>query len=122
MVLDVRGPIHRLRRWARGGVGKVRRYYLSHFDHEYMERMKAMREGDCHRCGYCCRIFFQCPHLDGENHCTIYDRRYLQCRTFPIDHRDLSELAGICGYQFNPSAAALVRRQMAEGVHPPREA
>lgn len=110
----MRDTLHRFRRWSRGGVGKLRRFYLSHFDREFIERMQAMRAGDCHRCGYCCRIFFKCPHLDGQNHCSIYDKRYLQCRSFPVDERDLRELKGICGYSFKPDTSRAVRFVLAE--------
>ena len=111
MPVLARKKLHSFRRWTRGGIGKLRRFYQSHFDKEYLSRMHAMREGDCHRCGYCCRIFFKCPHLSGENHCTIYDKRYLQCRDFPMHPDDLKELKGICGFTFKPDAVERVKRE-----------
>src|SRR3990167_6735270 len=77
----MRAPRHAVR----DGWSKVRRFYITNYRPDYVDRIKAMREGDCARCGMCCRILFRCPHLDGENQCTIYESRYQQCRTFPID-------------------------------------
>jgi len=42
----------------------------------------------------------RCPHLENDNHCLIYGRHYRQCNDFPIDHRDLRYLEGVCGFYF----------------------
>jgi len=82
------------------GYGKLRRFFLSRFRPGYVERMRAQRKGACVRCGSCCSIMFRCPHLEKVNHCSIYGRHYLQCNHFPIDHRDLRYLEGVCGFYF----------------------
>ena len=42
--------------------------------------------------------------LTGQRLCRIYNKRRLEmCRTFPIDQRDIDEVAlfgGTCGYRF----------------------
>ena len=80
--------------------GKVRRFYLSHFVPGYVEKQLKLRRGECRRCGACCTLLFRCPHLRGANECGTYQRRYLQCRLFPIDERDLAEVEGRCGFWF----------------------
>jgi len=86
--------------WLAEGWGKVRRFYLCHFRKGYVERMRALRRGECRRCGECCTIMFRCPHLEGRNECTVYERRALQCRMFPIDERDLRGRFSSCGFYF----------------------
>ena len=80
--------------------GKLRRLFLVHFAPGYVRRQVGRRRGACRRCGSCCRLLFRCPHLVGANVCRVYDRRYLQCRLFPIDARDLAEVGGGCGFWF----------------------
>ena len=84
------------------GWGKLRRWYLVHFRPSYVKRMQALRRGECRRCGACCSIAFRCPHLANGNHCTIYEHRYMQCRLFPIDERDLRGRFRGCGFWFQP--------------------
>ena len=81
--------------------GMVRRYCLTHFWPDYVERQKERRQGECARCGTCCKIVFDCPYLEGDNECTCYEERALQCRAFPIDERDLEEVPE-CEYTFPP--------------------
>jgi len=81
--------------------GKVRRYLLVHLAKAYVERQLVLRRGACRRCGSCCALGFRCLHLRGRNECGVYERRYLQCRLFPIDRRDLAEVPGrSCGFWF----------------------
>lgn len=82
------------------GVGKLRRFYLVHFRQSYVRAQLALRRGECNKCGDCCSIMFGCPHLGGENNCTIYERRYEQCAVFPIEPRDLKFLRHRCSYYF----------------------
>ena len=82
------------------GWGKLRRYLLTHFRPGYVERMRENRRGECLRCASCCKVMFRCPHLEGENHCSIYERRYEQCGHFPIDWRDLRYREDVCGHYF----------------------
>mgnify|MGYP000645023600 CR=1 FL=1 len=79
--------------------GMARRYYLTHFRQEYVESQKEIRQGECGRCGTCCKIVFDCPYLEEDNECTVYEERALQCRAFPIDERDLEEVPE-CEFRF----------------------
>ena len=82
--------------------GMVRRFYLTHFRPAYVEKQKERRQGECARCGTCCKIVFDCPYLEEDNECTVYEERALQCRAFPIDERDLEEVPE-CEHSFPPA-------------------
>ena len=90
------------------GWGKARRFYLVVFRPEYVRRSLARRVGSCHRTGACCVLMFSCPALDRLSRlplCRIYTRRPANCRTFPIDERDLSDRNLVnpwepCGFSF----------------------
>lgn len=91
------------------GVGKLRRFALHSINEEYIAQMAQRRHGECRRCGYCCKMLFECPFLknlpDGTGRCRIHGRKPDNCTFFPIDERDLRErnLAGApapCGYRF----------------------
>ena len=82
------------------GIGKLRRFYLMRFREDYVRVQLALRRGECNRCGDCCSIMFMCPYLDGESNCTIYECRYKQCASFPIEPRDLKFLRHRCSYYF----------------------
>jgi len=100
------------------GWGKVRRSYLILFRPDYVRRSLARRVGSCHRTGACCVLMFPCPALDRLSRlpvCRIYSRRPANCRTFPIDERDLSDRDLVnpwepCGFSF----LALERNAQAE--------
>lgn len=85
--------------------GKVRRYWLCHFQKGYVQRQMARREGDCAKCGQCCQLVYECPMLTREKRCLIYgDLRPMACRYFPIDRRDLRDMRikGVkCGFRFD---------------------
>ncbi len=81
--------------------GMVRRFYLTHFRQDYVEAQKERRQGECARCGTCCKIVFDCPYLEEDNECTVYEDRALQCRAFPIDERDIEEVPE-CEFYFPP--------------------
>lgn len=80
--------------------GKVRRFLIVHFTPGHVHRMLSRRRGACRRCGACCELLFRCPHLRGANACSIYISRYLQCRLFPLDERDVAEVTSGCGFWF----------------------
>jgi len=69
----------------------------------------SLREGECQRCGACCKIAFECPalgHEDNQPTCKLYKQRSDVCKLFPIDERDIKDrdilLPHIkCGYRFN---------------------
>ena len=84
--------------------GKVRRFFLVHFNQSYIQRQLLRREGDCRQCGVCCNLLFTCPMLTKNGLCLIYNLcRPGSCRVFPIDQRDIDEVklcGGKCGYAF----------------------
>jgi hypothetical protein len=85
--------------------GKVRRFIQASVLKEDTDALLARRKGDCNRCGACCKILFQCPFLgtdaEGQYTCRIYDKRFAQCRLFPLHARDLRELGEECSYTFD---------------------
>lgn len=91
------------------GMGKLRRFALARLNEGYVARMRQRRQGECHRCGLCCKLLFECPFLktfpDGKSRCRIHGRKPDNCTFFPIDERDLFErdMLGAeipCGYRF----------------------
>ncbi|MEW6323770.1 MAG: hypothetical protein AB1515_00125 [Nitrospirota bacterium] len=83
---------------------KLRRWALCALDPAYIRRQQELREGECVRCGRCCRLVFRCPFLGGTEDnplCLIYEKgRPFQCAAFPIDPRDLADVDFQCGYSF----------------------
>ena len=92
--------------FLREGYSKVRRYYLGHFRKDYVDKMLQLRRGACRRCGNCCTVMFRCPHLEGDEHCAVYETRAVQCRLFPIDPRDLRGRFSACGHYFADATEA----------------
>lgn len=84
--------------------GKVRRFVQANLLKEDTDALLGKRRGECNRCGACCKILFQCPFLatdtEGQYTCRIYDRRFAQCRLFPLHAADLVELGEQCSYSF----------------------
>ncbi|MCL2192256.1 MAG: hypothetical protein FWB78_02530 [Treponema sp.] len=91
--------------------GVIRRFLLYIFNKKYIKKSVAKCQGECLRCGACCRLVVsQCPYLtfdaDGKSSCIKYNTtRMPNCVMFPIDHRDIKErdiVSAIpCGYSFN---------------------
>ena len=85
-------------------MGKFRRFYLVNFRKEYVKRQLTLRKGECHQCARCCSFVFVCPMLTQQRTCRIYKKfRTMTCKSFPIDQRDIDEVAlsgGTCGYHF----------------------
>ncbi len=93
--------------WALVGLqarGKVRRFLQAKVLREDTQPLLARRKGECNRCGACCKILFRCPFLGtdalGQYTCRIYDKRFAQCRLFPLHAEDLRELGEECSYTF----------------------
>ena len=84
--------------------GKTRRFVQSSLLRQDTEPLLAKRSGECNRCGACCKILFRCPFLgtdaEGLYTCRIYDKRFAQCRLYPLHAADLRELEGQCSYTF----------------------
>ena len=84
--------------------GKTRRFVQSTLLRQDPEPLLARRRGECNRCGACCKILFRCPFLgtdaDGQYTCRIYEKRFAQCRLYPLHAGDLCELEGQCTYTF----------------------
>jgi len=83
--------------------GKIRRFVAAKVLREDTEPLLAKRQGECNRCGACCKILFRCPFLgtdaEGQYTCRIYDKRFAQCRLFPLHPQDLREVEE-CSYTF----------------------
>jgi len=97
---------NRLLLWS----GVMRRFLLYVFNKKYIKESVAKCQGECLRCGACCRLVFsQCPYLtfesDGKSSCVKYNAtRMPNCVIFPIDRRDIKERDIVsptpCGYSF----------------------
>jgi Fe-S-cluster containining protein len=89
--------------------GKLRRFVQAKFLRQDNEALLARRTGECNRCGACCKILFKCPFLgtdaDGQYTCTIYEKRFAQCRLFPLHVADLREVSE-CSYTIDGVSAS----------------
>ncbi len=89
--------------------GKARRFVQANLARQDNDALLARRHGECNRCGACCKILFRCPFLgtdaEGQYTCRIYEKRFAQCRLFPLHRADLAELAGQCSYTFENEPA-----------------
>jgi Fe-S-cluster containining protein len=90
--------------------GKFRRFVRANIYTQENETLLSRREGECTRCGACCKILFKCPFLIEEpsaeagaavNYkCGIYGDHFNQCRIYPLVPQDLEEVEEPCGYTF----------------------
>ena len=93
--------------------GKARRFAQATLARQDNDALLAQRRGECNRCGACCKILFKCPFLstdaEGQYTCRIYEKRFAQCRLYPLHAKDLVELQGECSYTFEaePSPGVL---------------
>lgn len=94
-----------IRHGSRIFIGKVRRLFAVHFRKDYVARQLRHRQGGCHQCGTCCHFTISCPMLTRNHLCRVYGKcRPLACRVFPIDQKDINDVArcgGTCGYLFD---------------------
>jgi hypothetical protein len=104
---EVRQPhllIRKMRFRARQAAGKVRRFVFANIHTSRNNEMLALRQGECTRCGACCKILFRCPFLIEEPgqiySCGIYGAHFNSCRIFPLVPKDLEEVEEPCGYTF----------------------
>ncbi len=96
----------------------LRRFLMSVLSPEsYRARFKSRLQGECNRCGHCCRLLFDCPFLKqepgGPAQCTIYMTKHAPkvCVIFPLDPWDLEEIQRAvapnpCTFSFAPETAA----------------
>jgi hypothetical protein len=97
----------RLALWS----GALRRLYFFVFNRRYIDQSVARRQGECLRCGTCCKLFFStCMYLtfdaEGKSSCTKYATfRMPNCKIFPINDSDIRDRNFLsdrpCGYRFN---------------------
>jgi Fe-S-cluster containining protein len=84
--------------------GKVRRFVQTSVLREQSDALLDKRQGECNRCGACCKILVRCPFLgtdaDGQYTCRVYAMRFSQCRLFPLRSADLREFGEECSYTF----------------------
>jgi len=93
---------------ARQATGKVRRFFRANLYTRGNSALLARRQGECTRCGACCKILFKCPFLlenaeqDGsvQYSCSIYGSYPNQCQIYPLVPKDLDEIEEPCGYTF----------------------
>ncbi|MBA4387112.1 MAG: hypothetical protein C0404_03965 [Verrucomicrobia bacterium] len=87
--------------------GKSRRLLWNVCRPGYVRSAIEQRKGECRRCGVCCRLIWRCKFYreeHGVSSCTLYNvYRPPNCRSFPIDHRDIRDRDLIaphipCGY------------------------
>lgn len=91
--------------------GVLRRLVLRLFNPGHVKKSLARREGQCGRCGACCRLLLpRCMYLKvddkGQACCTKHrGLRPGNCKVFPIDERDIYDrnlISGAsCGYRFS---------------------
>jgi hypothetical protein len=83
--------------------GKVRRAVVgTMLSEEDRASIAGARQGECNRCGACCKILFTCPFLvedEGVFACSVYDHRPPSCRLFPMVPADLREVDR-CAFSF----------------------
>ncbi len=101
--------------------GKSRRFILAHFHKKYVLQQRSSRAGSCRQCGTCCKLLITCPRLTKQSNCFAYGTcRPEVCKIFPIDQRDIEEVAlcgGQCGFDFSSAPrdqsapAATVRKK-----------
>jgi len=88
--------------------GKFRRYFAVHFRKVYVARQLRARQGRCLQCATCCHFSAPCPMLTKSKRCLVYRSfRPMACRVFPIDQKDIDDVAacgGACGYRFEDSS------------------
>jgi len=86
-------------------IKKIRRHLNVLLRRKHLEKKhRHTRNGDCKRCGNCCKIWFRCPFLietDEGAACKIYSSRPMVCRVFPLMKRDLEEVRFRCGFKFD---------------------
>ncbi|MDR2929033.1 MAG: hypothetical protein LBV41_12670 [Cytophagaceae bacterium] len=90
--------------------GTLRRLSMHLFNKKQLRKGIASRQGECIRCGMCCRLTFNCMWLtfdsEGQSTCRKYNAiRPVNCHHFPIDRRDIRDRNIIsdckCGYYFD---------------------
>lgn len=94
----------RLRFRASQAIGKLRRFYRANLNTSENEALLAKRQGECNRCGACCKILLKCPFLiekpNNEYLCAIHGQHFNQCRIYPLVPQDIKEIEGTCSYTF----------------------
>ena len=88
--------------------GKLRRFVQAKILKQDPAPLLAKRQGDCNRCGACCKILFKCPFLIEDTSqpgqvlysCSIYGKYPNQCQLYPLVPKDLEEIEEPCGYTF----------------------
>jgi len=101
--------LSRLQFRTKQAAGKIRRFIRANIYTDENEKLLARREGECTRCGACCKILFKCPFLIEQRSpeagkaiytCGIYGQHFNQCRIYPLVPEDLEEIEEPCGYTF----------------------
>ncbi|MFN0112416.1 MAG: hypothetical protein ACKVZH_26460 [Blastocatellia bacterium] len=113
--------------------GATRRWLFSHvLPDKVLYRWKPYLQGECNRCGACCKIVFTCSFYhesEGSSACSIYTSEKhapTACVTFPFDPTDLDEvkreiLPGTCPFYFegqpeHPTTWGAVKAEIRAGL------
>jgi hypothetical protein len=89
---------------------KMKRFITS------MLPIDANRQGECNRCGECCKLPYPCPFLrydaEGLSTCSVYFARPPSCRKYPRT-ADENVTPEQCGYYFVDVSSIARRRATA---------
>lgn len=119
--------------YTRQAYGTFRRWLFSTFLPErILTRWRPFRQGECNRCGMCCKIVLRCPFLheaDQQTACLIYtSTRHVPppCLSYPFDPADLADVQraiapAICPFTFTgepeyPTTAGAVWAELRAGM------
>lgn len=119
--------------YTRQAYGTFRRWLFSTFLPErILTRWRPFRQGECNRCGMCCKIVLHCPFLhevDQQTTCLIYtSTRHVPppCLSYPFDPADLADVQraiapAICPFTFtgqpeHPTTAGAVWAELRAGL------
>ena len=101
--------LSRLQFRAKQATGKVRRFIRANIYKKENQTAAWPPQGECTRCGACCKILFKCPFLIEDTSkepgqvqysCSIYGKYPNQCQLYPLVPKDLEEIEEPCGYTF----------------------
>ncbi len=113
--------------------GTLRRWVWSTLLPErILNRWRPYRQGECNRCGMCCKIVLHCPFLqedDQQTACRIYtSTRHVPppCLSYPFDPADLADVQraiapAICPFTFTgqpeyPTIGGALKAELRQGI------
>lgn len=100
-------------------LGTPRRLFWNVCRPGYVRRNLSRRQGECQRCGACCKLVWRCAFYfedKGLPACRLYKiYRTSNCSKFPIDQHDLNDRNRVlpekpCGYRWDTHAQTTASR------------